>query len=129
MNLYFRTIEQGEFSGHAGAATLLIADAQEWHRLWRLHTSILANPPAAPDVDFNREMILAYFTDDQPGGGFRVTTESVDLVNPQLPVPTLKLSVRIRRPEDEPAADVISNAYDIVCLPRMAVGEVIVEVL
>jgi len=129
MKLYFRKIEQGEFSGHSGAETLLIANAQEWHSLWGLHTSILASPTAAPDVDFKHEMVLAYFMGDQSSGGFHVRTESVDLDSRLPPLPILKLSVRICTFEGEPVADVISNPYDIVCVPKMEVGGIIVEVL
>ena len=71
----FETIEQGETSyfnyGDPNflGADLVIRDGGTWTWFWKQHTNSLIPPPAVPNINFNREMILVVMLGYQISGG------------------------------------------------------------
>ena len=46
---------------------MVITNEIEWRRVWGIHTAGLADAPAAPAVDFSRQVVLALLMGEQQG--------------------------------------------------------------
>jgi hypothetical protein len=63
------------FSGIADPERRVVADAHDWAALWqRIHAGVSPMPPM-PDVDFEKEMILAAALGSRPSGGYSIRIE------------------------------------------------------
>jgi hypothetical protein len=58
-------------------ANLLISTQAEWDSMWRRITARHGNPPPAPPIDFDREMLLLAAYGMQPTGGYAIVIERV----------------------------------------------------
>jgi hypothetical protein len=66
------TIEKGYRSGVRESLQLVIRNQDEWNAFWKRHVSIDTNPPPAPIIDFNREMVVGIFLGEKSTGGYQV---------------------------------------------------------
>jgi len=82
----FQTVARGNRSGIGEAAQIVIRNRGEWASLWQRHSSLDANPPAAPAIDFGKELIAAVFLGQKPTGGFAVEIVSVERNDGELTV-------------------------------------------
>jgi len=64
----FEDIDKGANSGIEDRRTVVVRSQNEWAQLWQEHTSRVLPPPSAPQVDFQREMVLAVFKGTSPNG-------------------------------------------------------------
>jgi hypothetical protein len=64
----FETIASDNYSGVAQTRTVVVRDAAAFHTLWAEHGKYRVPPPAAPEVDFGHQMVLAVFDGAQPNG-------------------------------------------------------------
>lgn len=55
----FQTLGIGTQSGCARAAKMLITDAKEWRRVWKVHTANLKPAPPLPNVDWSHQAVIA----------------------------------------------------------------------
>jgi hypothetical protein len=65
-------IEKGYRSGVRDPLQVVIRNQDEWNTFWKRHSSIDTNPPPAPIIDFNREMVVGIFPGEKRTGGYEV---------------------------------------------------------
>jgi PrcB C-terminal len=66
------TIAKGNRSGVREPLQLVIRNQDEWKALWKRHSSTDTNPPPAPIIDFDREMVVGIFLGEKRTGGYEV---------------------------------------------------------
>jgi PrcB C-terminal len=66
------TIAKGNRSGVREPLQLVIRTQDEWNAFWKRYSSINTNPPPAPIIDFNREMVVGVFLGEKSTGGYEV---------------------------------------------------------
>jgi hypothetical protein len=64
-------------SGLEERAEEVVRDSAAWHALWSRIVDRYSPKPAAPEVDFGREMVLVAAMGQRPTGGYEITIESV----------------------------------------------------
>lgn len=67
-------IAEGGYSGVAHPEQRVIRDPAEWERLWSRH----AGEKAAPEVDFEREMVVAAFAGEFRTGGYSIDIDRLE---------------------------------------------------
>ena len=74
----FQTVAKGFRSGVIEVTQIVVRTQAEWNALWQKHTSMESNPPPAPAIDFNKELIIGIFLGQKPTGGYEVEVTSVE---------------------------------------------------
>lgn len=118
----FRTLLRGYQSGVAGRAVHVATSEPQWQELWSRHASILLPRPQAPEVDWQREMIVAVFLGERPTAGFGVEVRALRAEDGRLVVEAHET----RPPADRLVPQVITQPYHFVAAPR-AEGEARLE--
>ena len=113
-DIEFETLGSGNLSGLDGTCGLVIRSDAEWQRLWGAHCAIQTGGPPCPEVDFEREMVVAWVLGDRPTAGYGVTVESVRRDGDRLVVE----AVESGPPEGMMAAQVITRPNVFVRVPR-----------
>jgi hypothetical protein len=72
------TVEKGDRSGIRGPLQTVIHNQDEWNAFWKRHSSIDTNPPPAPIIDFDREMVVGIFLGEKRTGGYEVEIVRVE---------------------------------------------------
>lgn len=72
MRVDFSTISKGEYSGVQTARNVVVANQQDWERLWREYTSDVSTPGPVPRVNFDAEFVVAVFSGEKPRSGYGV---------------------------------------------------------
>jgi hypothetical protein len=70
--LHIDTVEKGHRSGVRESLQVVIRNQDEWHAFWKRHSAIETNPPPAPSIDFNREMVVGIFLGEKRTGSYEV---------------------------------------------------------
>jgi PrcB C-terminal len=70
--LSIATVEKGDRSGIRGPLQTVIRSQDEWQAFWKRHSSMDTNPPLAPLIDFNREMVVGVLLGEKRTGGYEV---------------------------------------------------------
>jgi len=70
--LSIATVEKGDRSGIRGPLQTVIRNQAEWNAFWKRHSSTDTNPPPAPIIDFDREMVVGIFLGEKRTGGYEV---------------------------------------------------------
>src|SRR4029450_3538917 len=68
--LSIATVEKGYRSGVRESLQVVIRNQDEWNAFWKRHSSIDTNPPPAPIIDFDREMVVGLFLGEKSTGGY-----------------------------------------------------------
>src|SRR5687768_12222988 len=125
-----RTIDQGSTSYYrydeanfAGAA-LVIRDAARWQWFWQLHASGIVPSPPLPEIDFQREIVVALLLGFQRSDGITVQISQATLAEP-----ADALQITVIKDEQLGMADMITNPFHIVSLPNHQFLTIIVEYL
>jgi len=117
MKISFTTIARGDDSAYGAPARLLIPHHARWEAVWRRHVSDLSPPPPIPKIDFDREAVLAVFSEEERTAGHRVEIVAVEQQGSVL-------IVKIRqRQAGRAAQDVITRPFHIVRVDTVGVGE------
>jgi hypothetical protein len=66
------SVAKGYRSGVREPLQVVIRNQDEWNAFWKRHSSTATNPPPAPIIDFNREMVVGIFLGEKPTGGYEV---------------------------------------------------------
>jgi hypothetical protein len=76
---YFRETTDAftQYSGIRDSLRLVIRDSATWHGYWAAIQRPFIPAPAAPGVDFSREMIVLAAAGTRPTGGFGIRIETV----------------------------------------------------
>nr|WP_316642689.1 hypothetical protein [uncultured Roseateles sp.] len=113
---YFQSLEQGNLSGVTTAQNTVVRDATAWAALWAQHKKATGSttPVTPPAVDFAKDMVVAVFLGNSPGGcdGVNITSANQG---------TAKLSVEYQAttaPVSTVCPAVISTPAHIVTVPR-----------
>jgi hypothetical protein len=98
----FQTIASSGQSGVSSAQTAVVRDAAAWTQLWARHAATQSPPPARPEVDFSRFMVLAVFAGGKPSACYGVQVTGV--------VPAAANGLQLRWREPEPPAGLMCAA-------------------
>ncbi len=125
LSVPFETLDQGVQSGIRHARKLVIRDGETWAALWREHVAERVPQPPLPQVDFTRDMVIAFFLGEKPTAGYAATIKEIR-------ASLDKLLVRVEVTSPPPGsfvAQVLTQPYHIVKLPRsdLPVEFVVVE--
>jgi hypothetical protein len=66
------TVEKGYRSGVREPLQVVIRNQDEWNTFWKRHSATDTNPPPAPIIDFDREMVVGIFLGEKSTGGYEV---------------------------------------------------------
>jgi hypothetical protein len=66
------TVEKGYRSGVRDPLQVVIRSQGEWNAFWKRHSVTNPNPAPAPNVDFDREMVVGIFLGEKSTGGYEV---------------------------------------------------------
>jgi hypothetical protein len=106
----FQTLAKNVMSGHAEKMNYVITSKEEWEALWDKISSIYLPRPAAPEVDFSGESVIAVFQGSQPSSGYSTTVTRLVKSGKKL-----KVLVREVLPADDcPVLLVITRPYEII---------------
>lgn len=125
----FNTIARGEDSGYMKASQIVIENEEQWADLWEKHISNIEPSPPLPEVDFNREMVIAVFSGEKPTSGYPVEIVSVETKPSKIKDHDLLIvKIRQRQPgKHEVVMDVMTQPNHIIKLPKMKAEGVIFE--
>ena len=117
-----RTLARGYHSGVVERAVRVARDESEWRDLWREHAGFTVPRPEAPEVDWEREMVVGAFLGARATAGYALEIRDVRRDGK-------KLVVEAR--ESEPARDrivpqVVTHPYHLVAVARVD-GEPVLE--
>lgn len=108
-----RRIENGEHSGITSATTKTISNNTDWLSFWKQHKSGETPMPAAPNVNFEKERVVAVFAGQKSSGGYTIKIESAK-DNGKNIVLDIEQSIP---PSGSMTASVMTQPYEIVALP------------
>jgi hypothetical protein len=112
----FLTIASSGQSGVTSAQTAVVRDGAAWAQLWARHAATQSPPPARPEVDFSRFMVLAVFAGGKPSACYGVQVTGV------VPVGANGVQLRWREPEPPAGmmcASVMTFPAQFVQVPRV----------
>jgi hypothetical protein len=66
------TVAKGYRSGVRDPLQVVIRSQGEWNAFWKRHSVTNTNPAPAPNVDFDREMVVGIFLGEKSTGGYEV---------------------------------------------------------
>lgn len=109
----FETIQSGHLSGIARRTRIVIRSRPDWEQFWRLHTGNRRPLPTAPEVDFQKDMIVAVMMGQQSSGGYTIAIESITQENEKM-----RVDVQEQEPaEDAMTSSALSAPFHIVTVP------------
>ncbi len=115
----FTTIAAGKISGVRTPTQIVVRDVAAWRSLWVRHAGSGVVPPA---VDFNREMVIAFYAGAQPQSVVlaihRIVREPERLV--------VYYMLAATRPLPQPEEGSTITPFQIVRLPRVALPVAVV---
>jgi len=114
-NAGLRTVERGSQSNIDAARQVVIRSAAEWTAFWRTHNF----DKPAPQVDFDKEMVVGVFMGSRPTGGYSVTITGITERDGSLVVTYGETSPR----PGAMTAQVLTFPYHLVAVPKHS-GEV-----
>lgn len=115
VELGFEEVEQGAQSGIRDPRGIAVRDGETWGALWQEHTAGVDPPLPVPEVDFGREMVVAFFLGERPTGGY-----SVEIVRIILWPDGLVVRVAVTQPESgEIVPQVLTQPFHIVRVKRV----------
>jgi len=109
----FTTIAKGYQSAVTESDSVVINDVGTWEDTWDKLTAHLINPEPAPEVDFNKYILLAHFMGQKPTSGYEVEFTEV------LEGAAISATVREVSPAPECALlQVITAPYHVIQIPK-----------
>ena len=104
----YRIIAQGSYSNISLQQRMLVTSPTQLKILWRTHAPTKRN--ALPAVNFDEEMVIAYFAGQFPSGGYRV--EIIRLVETDT---GLQIDIKLHRPaKDAMVSLALSQPYIMI---------------
>jgi len=104
----------GAMSGETKAQRVVIRKADEWKKLWAKTHGNVTPPPAVPEVDFDKNMVLAVYQGQKGSGGYDVKIVKVVKGNKGVTA-----QVKETAPgKDDIVLTVITSPYHIVVVPK-----------
>jgi protease stability complex PrcB-like protein len=100
--------------GHAAPAREILRDAPSWAAAWKRANAHMAPIPAAPEVDFSKEMVALAALGEKPSAGFGVEIVGARLAEGKLRI----LYAEHEAPPGGMAATVITHPWHAVVIAR-----------
>ena len=108
------TLQKGDFSGVREALQIVIRTQDEWDNLWKRYSSIQANPPPTPPINFATEMVVGLFVGEKSTGGYEVEITRAERRDSKLYLYYVEKSP----PRDAMVTQVLTQPYHLVKIPR-----------
>ena len=113
-NQGLRDLGRGQRSGVRKAEQLVIQTPEAWQKLWAEHTAKVEPRPPLPNVDFNREMVIAVFMGEKPTGGYSIQVTGVKASENALTV-----TYRTKQPPpDAIVTQALTQPFHFVAVPK-----------
>ncbi len=94
--LTMRDLAQGTSSGIRQPLREVIRSQEEWDKLWGRHVSQRTPQPSAPEVDFDREMVIVATMGKQSTGGYQIQISQVR----KLPEKAVQVTIQEKTPPE-----------------------------
>jgi hypothetical protein len=109
----FTTISDGQHSLADTASNYLIGDKDTWAEIWQLANGNIEPMPALPEIDFEKQMVLAVFMGTKNSGGYRTEIASITKMKD-----TLDVKVINYQREGGMMLPVLTSPFQLVLLPK-----------
>ena len=110
----FEIIVDAWHGGYSEQISSVIRNEGDWNRLWQEVTATIVPPPSAPEVDFDKYILLAHFMGQRPSGGYAVEFTEVFVEEEKIYVTIQEISPGL----ECGAVAVITNPYQIIQIPK-----------
>jgi PrcB C-terminal len=74
----FATVQTGTQGGPEKAEQSVATTPEEWAKLWKNYRRNLVPAPALPEVNFEKEMIVAVAMGTKPSGGYAIAIKRIE---------------------------------------------------
>ncbi len=113
-NVPMRTLAQGQQSGVGQRERLVIETDEDWNAFWQKHVRLLSTPPAAPEVNFTTERVIAVVIDSRPSGCW-----TADITNALTDGEQVQVEVHTNGPKDGTSCPtVVSFPFHFIAVPH-----------
>lgn len=110
----FSTLARGLASGVREPTQVVIRSRDDWVALWGRHMRLQTAPPAAPAVDFSRDMVVALFMGERRTGGHEIEVMRIERGDAGLAV-----HYRSKGPAPgDMASQALTQPFHFITLPR-----------
>ncbi len=82
--LKFSEVDSGIDSGIDDKTEFVIRSDSEWKTFWTKHKSRQLPVPAAPKIDFKKDMVIAVIAGSKPSGGYGAKITSIEKTDKEL---------------------------------------------
>jgi len=113
-NVSWRSLARSPLSGVAEPGLRVARNADEWRELWSLHGRVAVQPPAAPELDLERDMAILVSDGQKPSAGWSLEVTNLTIENGELIVHA-RLSAP---PADTMQAQVVTAPCEIIATTR-----------
>ena len=112
----------GQHSGIRTQQLRLARTEAEWLALWREHSSLQLPGPQLPQIDFEKQMVVAIFLGERRTSGFGIQLETLraQAASPGQPAALQALARETRPDPDSLQMQVISAPFQMLLAPRTA---------
>jgi len=107
----FTTVEAGALSGVTEPMDLVVKGESEWEYLWDLTHRHLVPKPDLPEVDFQKEMVMATLMGERNSSGYRIEIYEISLQDKVV-------KVKVKNHETPGNLTLMTQPYHIVKIPR-----------
>jgi hypothetical protein len=104
---------EGAFSSQKTEKGFIVRDAAAWETLWKVMNANVDSLPELPKVDFEKNMVVAYFLGEKTSGGWGVTIRAVNTAD------GLTVTYAVRSPAPGAVTTtVMTYPYSVVVVPK-----------
>ena len=105
---------QGSQCGVSQARQLVVRDPGEWKTIWKQMAATREPEPPAPEIDFEKEMVVGVFLGEKPTGGYTVRITRLRSIPEGVEVQVRETSP----PPGSLVAQVLTQPYHLVTVER-----------
>lgn len=114
--LAMQELKQAAYCGVEEKSLQVIQEAAQWESLWGQITSITMPAPPLPQVDFEQQMVIAYFLGTQNSGGHAIEIGKVEVNQNVLTVEVTHTSAG----KNCMLTSALTQPYCLVAVPKTA---------
>ncbi len=122
-SLPIRSLARGGFSGIREPEREVIADKKAWEQIWSRHNKSRKPTAALPEVDFEKEMVIAVTMGTKRTGGYAVEIVEVRPADK-------KLMIAVQQTSPQPRAmtiQALTTPFHFVAVPKSGLKPEFVE--
>jgi hypothetical protein len=109
-----RSLAKGGFSGIQEAKQEVITEKKAWEQIWSKHSKSRTPAAAPPEVDFEKEMVIAVTMGSKRTGGYAVEIARVEITEK-------KLKILVKESSPPPGAmtlQALTAPFHFVAVPK-----------